>query len=135
MPFRACRRWIPRGQSHPVIMGVDMPRDGKVITAQQHRDLPPVQRVALEQIRLGRRVVPVPAGQKGAILEGWPQLRLVAADVPGAFEAGANIGILNGAPSQIIDVDLDCPEALAIADQSRSGSCQPLAQPHARPPD
>ena len=49
---------------------------------------------------------------------GWQQLYLTADSLDQHFPAklARNIGILNGAPSgNILDVDLDCPEALRAA--------------------
>jgi len=65
----------------------------------------------------GQRPIPIPAGTKAPSLKGWPDLRLVEADLPRYFPAAnINIGILLGAPSDnLIDVDLDCPETVALA--------------------
>jgi len=64
----------------------------------------------------GHRVVPLPFGSKAPAIKEWPTLRITEADLSAYFPAGAhlNIGLLNGAPSGgLIDVDLDCPEAVA----------------------
>src|SRR3569623_653717 len=65
----------------------------------------------------GWQPIPVPFRSKKCVLDGWPTLRLTPAEVGAYFTGGAqNIGILNGAPSGgLIDIDLDCPEALAAA--------------------
>ncbi len=62
--------------------------------------------------------VPVPHREKGPQLPGWQRLRLTETDLPRYFNGHAqNIGILLGAASGgLVDVDLDCPEALALAD-------------------
>jgi hypothetical protein len=65
----------------------------------------------------GFAVIPVPARQKAPVLESWPTLRLTEADLQHYFRNGCNIGVLNGEPSgNLIDVDLDAPQALDAAD-------------------
>jgi hypothetical protein len=61
--------------------------------------------------------IPVPWAKKRPTLEGWQNLRLNKDDLPGYFRDGRmNVGILLGQPSRgLIDVDLDCPEAIALA--------------------
>jgi hypothetical protein len=71
---------------------------------------------ASEYYRRGWRVVPIPAGLKGPLTAGWPDLIIPADNLERYFGADQNIGIRLGAVSGgIVDVDLDCPEALAIA--------------------
>lgn len=61
--------------------------------------------------------IPVPIGQKGPRMPGWQNLRPTEADLPDYFRNGCNIGVLLGEPSNgRIDVDLDAPEAIALAD-------------------
>lgn len=73
---------------------------------------------ALEQalaayIRRGWAVVPIPPGRKGPCIPEWEKRQFAAAD----FAAGDNVGVKQGVASGgIVDVDLDCPEALALAD-------------------
>ena len=60
--------------------------------------------------------VPVPPGQKGPTLRGWQNLRLADGDLKRYFPNGSNIGLLLGEPSGgLVDVDLDAPEACAVA--------------------
>ncbi len=63
--------------------------------------------------------IPVPFQSKRPVLISWPELRLTEADLPRFFEEGAqNIGILLGeASGDLVDVDLDSPEARTLADQ------------------
>jgi hypothetical protein len=69
-------------------------------------------------ISRGWTVVPIPAGRKGPAEEGWQHLRISLDGVAQHFSAGCNIGgILGQAAGELVDVDLDCPEALALADQ------------------
>ena len=65
----------------------------------------------------GRQPIPLPADQKRAVLDGWPQLRLTADELAHYFNGPSNLGILNGEPSRNqVDVDLDCSEARVLAD-------------------
>ncbi len=65
----------------------------------------------------GFRVVPVPAGRKGPVRKGWQELRLGPDELPLHFNGTGNIGLLLGEPSgHLVDVDLDSPEALDLAD-------------------
>ena len=76
-----------------------------------------VCRVARDLIQRRVPVVPVPPGRKGPILDEWQRLRISVEDVPTYFGNGQNVGILLGDPSGHVDVDLDCPEAIAVADR------------------
>src|SRR5688500_9727972 len=66
----------------------------------------------------GHRVLPVPFRQKKCVLDGWPSLRLELRDLDKYFNGQpSNIGVLLGSPSgNLVDVDLDAPEARALAD-------------------
>jgi hypothetical protein len=67
----------------------------------------------LEYRRRGWATVPVPTGSKRPIVAGWN----TAAFQADAFEADDNIAIVLGARSGwLADVDLDCAEAIALAD-------------------
>ena len=71
---------------------------------------------AREYVRRGWRVVPIPCKQKRPLLKEWEQLRLTDADLAAYFDQPANIGLILGQPSGgLVDVDLDCVEARAIA--------------------
>jgi hypothetical protein len=73
--------------------------------------------VAREYVQRGWRVVPIPAGLKKPVINGWPDLVIAADDLPRYFGADQNLGIrLGPASADLVDVDLDCPEAIAIAD-------------------
>jgi len=66
----------------------------------------------------GYAVIPVPAGKKIPVLKGWTDLRLSDADLPMHFNGKGNIGVLLGEPSGwLVDVDLDCVEAVLLAPQ------------------
>lgn len=63
------------------------------------------------------RVVPVPFRSKAPALKSWQTLRLEVDDLPEYFNGQpSNIGVLLGEPSGgLVDVDLDCREALRLA--------------------
>jgi P4 family phage/plasmid primase-like protien len=73
-------------------------------------------RAAERYIERGWCPVPIPRGEKGPQLKGWEGLRLTAADIPKHFTNGQNVGIITGeASGGLVTVDLDCPEAVALA--------------------
>ena len=73
---------------------------------------------ALAYTRRGWRVIPIPARSKNPNRPGWQEERLDESDLPRLFSNGQNIGVLMGEPSGwLIDVDLDRPEALILADK------------------
>src|SRR5712692_7677623 len=76
-----------------------------------------VLKAAGELVRRGRKVVPVPRGEKGPRLKNWQNLRLEEAELPKHFHGKKNVGLLLGEPSRgLVDIDLDCLEAIAAAE-------------------
>jgi hypothetical protein len=76
------------------------------------------QRYAARYIERGYAPIPVPAGSKNPDRRGWERERHTLEDVPRCWSNGQNIGLLTGEPSGwLVDVDLDVPEAVAIAGQ------------------
>jgi hypothetical protein len=81
---------------------------------------------ALVYVGHGWPVVPLPlAGTdqnvgKRPMLKDWQYLRITTAEqVRQHFRNRVvNVGVLLGSVSHLIDVDLDCPEALDLADQN-----------------
>jgi Bifunctional DNA primase/polymerase, N-terminal len=73
--------------------------------------------VACGYIRRGWAPVPIPHRQKGPVIPGWQTLRLTEQTAPQYFNGGPhNIGVVLGdASDHLVDVDLDCLEALALA--------------------
>jgi hypothetical protein len=62
--------------------------------------------------------IPIPRGEKRPALNSWQLLRMRADEIPRYFPNGQNVGLLLGEPSGgLIDVDLDCLEAIALADE------------------
>jgi len=71
---------------------------------------------ARETLALDIYPVPVKVGTKRPPMRDWPNLRVTLETVPEHFSNGSNIGWLLGiTPRPIADVDLDCPEALAVS--------------------
>jgi Bifunctional DNA primase/polymerase, N-terminal len=67
---------------------------------------------------IGRGWAPIPleTGSKAPHTKGWTDLRISVADAHAYFDTLGNIGLLLGQPSgNLVVVDLDCPEALALA--------------------
>lgn len=64
----------------------------------------------------GIRVIPIKRGTKKPIGDGWQNVRLKKDELAGAFSRGEGVGGLWGKPSSwVVDVDLDCDEAVAAA--------------------
>ena len=63
--------------------------------------------------------IPVPFRSKKPVIKKWQTLRIQAADIPAHFATEpVNIGMLLGEPSGwIIDVDLDHPRCVELADK------------------
>jgi len=74
---------------------------------------------ATDYIRRGMSCIPIPLGSKNPNFEGWQKLRLTEDQVPRYFDdKEMNVGIRLGEPSgDVVDVDMDVPEARKIADR------------------
>jgi hypothetical protein len=74
---------------------------------------------AVYYIQLGLAPVPVPRGEKAPRTKSWQKLQITEAEAPRYFNGSdQNIGILMGEPSgNLVDVDLDCAETVALAPQ------------------
>lgn len=84
-------------------------------TQTEMRSTVPLE-AAHEYVRRGWCVVPIPFKQKRPVLKEWERLRLSQSDLDQYFDQPANIGLILGEPSGwLVDVDLDCVEARAIA--------------------
>lgn len=69
-----------------------------------------------EYIQKGWSVVVVRARQKRPLHDDWPKIRITADRVREYFKPDSNIGVVLGDVSKgLVDVDLDCPEAIALA--------------------
>jgi hypothetical protein len=72
---------------------------------------------ALGYIDMGLCPIPIPYREKGPTIEKWTELRITPETAPQYFNgAPQNIGIILGETSKnLVDVDIDCIEALAVA--------------------
>lgn len=71
---------------------------------------------ASEFIKEGFYPLPIPAGQKKCVVDKWSDLRITESKIPQYFDDDGNIGLLLGEPSDdLVDIDLDAPEARAVA--------------------
>lgn len=76
----------------------------------------PVAARAVEYISRGWIVIPVKPRSKQPVEDRWPEQRIAAEQAPNVFHADRNIGVILGDISGgLVDVDLDCPEAIALA--------------------
>jgi len=72
---------------------------------------------ALEYHRRGWSVVPIPARSKAPKMAGWGKRHFRADEFGRAFAGADNIGLILGPRSAgLVDIDLDCREAVALAD-------------------
>jgi hypothetical protein len=79
-------------------------------------DVPTILDAARDYLRRGFLPVPIPVGQKRPVLRGWNALRLKEEELPKHFGTSTNIGLILGEPSGwLVNVDLDCVEARALA--------------------
>lgn len=68
-------------------------------------------------IQRGFRVLPVGLREKGCKVKGWPNLWITEEQIPQYFGSPSNVGVLTGpGANDLGDVDVDCSEALALAD-------------------
>ena len=74
--------------------------------------------LACAYLRRGWKPVPVPYRQKAPTIQDWQNLEITEDNVGDYFDDGRqNIGVQMGAHSAgLTDVDLDCPESLALAE-------------------
>jgi DNA polymerase I-like protein with 3'-5' exonuclease and polymerase domains len=92
-----------------------------VTTASSNGNFPQDARSAAE-LYLQKRLapIPLPPRSKDPGYHGWQQLRLTPDTLDDHFppQEVRNIGVLNGEPSgNVLDVDLDCPQALLATPQ------------------
>lgn len=90
-------------------------------TPAGRQDLPPLtqpdaSRAARAFRARGWWAIPIPAQKKGPCLAKWQDTRIGVDDIKLYFRTDSNIGLILGEPSGgLVDVDLDCPEALLLA--------------------
>lgn len=78
--------------------------------------VPPSLEAAQKFLERGWQPIPVPRGSKRPVIDEWQKLRLTTEELTARFCHGENVGVLLGEPSGwLVDVDLDCTEAITIA--------------------
>jgi len=81
-----------------------------------HRYTAETRRAVGGYLRAGLAVIPIPSGKKNPNRRDWQTERWSIEDVPRLWNNGQNVGILLGERSGgVCDVDLDSPEAAAVA--------------------
>ena len=73
----------------------------------------------LEYINRGWRIVPIPHQRKRPVALGWQNLTIGVTEAAQHFHDAPpqNVGVILGTASNLVDVDLDHPKALELADQ------------------
>jgi hypothetical protein len=75
-----------------------------------------VAQAARDYLALGLQPIPIPLRSKNPGRDDWQDERCTVEDVPQKFSSHKNIGLLLGEASNgLVDLDLDCPEAVALA--------------------
>ena len=76
-----------------------------------------IHETARRCIANGWKPIPIVFQQKNPVIEGWQRLSISEGEVARYFTDPCNIGLLLGEPSGgLVDIDLDCPQAIAAAD-------------------
>lgn len=77
-----------------------------------------VRKAARDYLSRGWYSVVVLPQSKEPFSDDWPKIRIEQSAIQTAFSVKDNIGLVLGEPSGwLVDVDLDCPEAIELADQ------------------
>jgi hypothetical protein len=91
-------------------------RHHKPSSAEKSKSKHSVLRSARKYIRRHWKVVPIRRKRKVPRWKDWQKQQIKESEISGYFREGDNVGILWGEPSHgIVDVDLDCNEAVALA--------------------
>jgi hypothetical protein len=74
---------------------------------------------AKRYVEAGLSVIPIPLKEKAPRIRNWQELKIGSSDVDRYFNGESlNIGIHLGQPSGgLVDIDLDCPEAVELAER------------------
>ncbi len=77
---------------------------------------PTRSKAAQEYFNRGWQPIPVPPREKAPVLKGWQNRRFTSDELDEYFRGDGNVGIILGKPSGgLIDIDIDCSEALAVS--------------------
>jgi len=78
--------------------------------------LPPAAEAALGYARRGWAPIPLPPRTKNPNRPGWQRERWTEDEIRAQAAKFGNVGVILGQPSgNLTDIDLDCPEAIALA--------------------
>jgi hypothetical protein len=85
-------------------------------TEQAQASSPTRVEIALAYIRRDWAPIPIRLREKRPRNPNWPSLRITEEEAPHYFDGEGNIGVILGQSSGgLVDVDLDCSEAIALA--------------------
>ena len=89
-------------------------------TSSGHDDGNTILAAAIQYHQKGLMPLPVPFRSKAPVLPKWQRFHVEEADLHRYFNGQPqNIGLLLGKPSNgLVDIDLDCVEAIALADHT-----------------
>jgi P4 family phage/plasmid primase-like protien len=91
-------------------------RKENISTPKQLNSNNNINEVVSDYIDRGWYPVPAPYKQKGPNIQNWQDLRINTDNLQEYFNGNQqNVGILLGISNGLIDVDLDCPEAVELA--------------------
>jgi len=82
------------------------------------RKIDPLKAAVKRYIKRGYKPVPVGERKKSVAIKGWPNLNIGLSDVDSYFpDPAQNVGLILGQRSDwLVDIDLDCEEAIALVD-------------------
>ncbi len=105
-------------QSEDTTKQLELHADPTTGKGEPKLSFPTVQDAAKAYIQKGWRPLPVPYKEKGPRLRKWQEFELKLDDLPRYFkDEPQNIGVILGEPSGgLVDIDLDAPEAIKLAD-------------------
>ena len=96
---------------------------------------PTVLSRAIACIRRGWAPVPIRARTKIPKMRNWTALRITEADAPQYFSDSDNIGnVLGEVSGGLVDIDLDCPEAIELAPKVLPASAAVFGRLHSQIP-
>jgi hypothetical protein len=92
---------------------------GKSLTGNKKTPQQTPLEIATCYVKRGWRTIPVAYKGKNPIAGNkWQDLRITEENLPNHFNGKqCNIGVMLGDPSNLMDIDLDCPEARSMADK------------------
>lgn len=106
-------KWLQKGKPKMIWGGAATQPE---VQTQPFVGLTSAKAAALAYISNGLAVIPLKPKSKEPNIKGWPQFECAKEEVPKHFSGEPNIAVLLGeASGWVVDVDLDSPEAVALA--------------------